>query len=102
MHIMGLLLLLLDDSSNSGAAASAGLMAFLAGYFIFIAILVVVGLIINWRIASKAGYPGWYSLGLLIPLVGLVLVILFAFMEWPIERELKALRGGGRTLTPTA
>ncbi|HEY6356933.1 MAG TPA: hypothetical protein VIX35_01735 [Vicinamibacterales bacterium] len=100
MQIMGLLLLLLDDSSNAGgAAAGAGIMAFVAAYSIFVIILLIVTLIINWRIASKAGYPGWYSLGMLIPLVNLVLLILFAFVEWPVER---AARSGGRPLTPTA
>jgi hypothetical protein len=99
MHIMGLLLLLLDDNSNAGAAAGAGMMAFLAAYSIFVLILLVVTLILNWRIAAKSGFPGWYSLGMLIPVVNLILYILFAFVEWPVER---AARSGGRTLTPTA
>ena len=46
------------------------------------------------RIAVKAGYSGPLSLLLLIPGANLVILILFAFTEWPIERELAALRAG--------
>ncbi|MBV8082746.1 MAG: hypothetical protein JO347_06295 [Candidatus Eremiobacteraeota bacterium] len=63
------------------------------GWFIFFALIIaVLGLWMNWRITAKAGFPGWYSLGLLAPFVGLILVVLFAFAEWPIEREVKLLR----------
>ncbi len=48
-----------------------------------------------WRIAVKAGYAGPFSLLLLVPGANLILLILFAFSEWPIERELKALRAAG-------
>jgi hypothetical protein len=104
MHIMGLLFLLLDDTSNPnpGMAAGAGLMAFFAAYSIFLLIVLVIAIVIYWRIAMKAGYPGAYSLLMLVPLVNLIILIMFAFTEWPIERELKAVRGGGRPLTPTA
>jgi hypothetical protein len=69
----------------------------MAGGFAIMGIFVVVGLlfgvIVQWRIASKAGYPGAYSLLMLIPLVNVVVLILFTFTEWPIERRLAA--GGG-------
>ena len=99
MHTIASLFWLLDDNSGMNGA---GLAAFFGAYFIFVLVVCVIAIIIYWRIAMKMGYPGWYSLGLLIPLLNLILIILVAFTEWPIERELKALRGGGRTLTPTA
>jgi hypothetical protein len=99
MHILGLLLMLFDDNSMPGAGALA---AFGIGYVIFLLIIVVFAIIIYWRIAMKAGYPGPYSLLMLIPLVNLIIIIMFAFTDWPIERELKALRAGGRSMTPTA
>ena len=55
--------------------------------------LIVIGFWLNWRITQKAGFPGWYSLGLIVPFFGLILIVLFAFSEWPIERELTLLRG---------
>jgi hypothetical protein len=45
-----------------------------------------------WRLVSKTGNPGVLSLLFLIPLVNFVLLLYFAFAEWPIEREIKALR----------
>jgi uncharacterized membrane protein YhaH (DUF805 family) len=38
-----------------------------------------------WKITSKAGYSGAWSLILLVPMVGFVAVWAFAFMKWPIE-----------------
>jgi uncharacterized membrane protein YhaH (DUF805 family) len=63
---------------------------FLAAYFGIIAIvtlaLLVLSLVVNWRIASKAGYNGALSLLMLIPGVSVVMLIIFAFSEWPVER----------------
>lgn len=36
-----------------------------------------------WRIATRAGYSGWWSLTMLIPIVNVIVVWLFAFAEWP-------------------
>ena len=40
-----------------------------------------------WRIAKKAGYSGALSLLLLIPLVNIVVIWIFAFAKWPVERN---------------
>lgn len=39
------------------------------------------------RILNKAGYSGWWSLLMVIPLVNIVMIWVFAFADWP------ALRG---------
>ena len=49
----------------------------------YIAIIVVP----CWRIVSKAGYSGVWSLLVLVPLVNVVAVWVFAFMVWPNERH---------------
>jgi hypothetical protein len=36
-----------------------------------------------WRIFSKAGFPGWLAIGMLVPLVNLYLLFYLAFAEWP-------------------
>ena len=36
-----------------------------------------------WRIFSKAGFPGWLAIGMMIPLVNLVLLCYLGFAEWP-------------------
>lgn len=93
MHFIAALMLLQPNDTTSGPSGAA-LGAFLAAYGLFVIIIVVLSIVIYWRIASKAGYPGAYSLLMLIPLVNLIVLILFAFTEWPVERELKAVRGG--------
>ena len=73
------------------AAALAG-----SGFvFLFIAVVLVFSVFVYWRVASKAGYNGALSLLMFIPLVNFVMILIFAFSEWPIERKLKALEAGG-------
>ena len=89
-----------DNSAVFAALASVWLIFVVVflGFFI-------LHLIINWRIAEKAGYGGAMSLLMLIPLVNYVILLIFAFSEWPIETRLKAMGGtpppaGGASLVP--
>jgi hypothetical protein len=82
--------------------SAAGVAAFLFG-FIGIIVLVTLALMalliyLYWRIAEKAGYNGAWSLLTLVPLGHIVLLILFAVSEWPLEAEVRRLRVvvGGR------
>lgn len=59
---------------------------------LLVSVIVVVKLIICWKIVSKAGYNGALSLLVLVPLVNLIMFIVFALAEWPIEKELKQLK----------
>ncbi len=36
-----------------------------------------------WKINAKAGYPGWLSLLMVIPLVNLAYLYFLAFSSWP-------------------
>lgn len=40
-----------------------------------------------WRIVGRAGYPGAFALLSIIPVVNLVMLWVFAFSRWPIERN---------------
>lgn len=51
------------------------------GFFAIIFILVPA-----WRIVSRAGFHGAWSLLILLPLVNLVALWLFAFQTWPRDR----------------
>lgn len=48
------------------------------------AVLVLVPM---WRICVKAGYSGWLSLLVLIPIANLLLLYFLGFSEWPLERR---------------
>jgi len=37
-----------------------------------------------WKIFNKAGYPGWLSLGMFVPLINLILLFYFAYADRPI------------------
>lgn len=64
----------------------------LPGFFemLIIGSVVVIGVVPFWMICSKAGFPGWISLAILIPMLNLVLLFFLAFAEWP------ALQGPGK------
>jgi glucan phosphoethanolaminetransferase (alkaline phosphatase superfamily) len=85
-----ILALLADSNSDAGTSALAG--AFAAFGFIWLLVclgLLILGLVINWKIAEKAGFSGAASLLMLIPLVNLIVLIYFAFTEWPIQRAMR-------------
>ncbi|MBV9823700.1 MAG: hypothetical protein JO144_15825 [Actinobacteria bacterium] len=74
-------------SASSSTAESVGLS--IVG--IYLAILIVV----FWayiRIIQRAGYSGWWILIGVVPVVNVVMFLVFAFKEWPIQRELAHLR----------
>ena len=82
------------DISNGVAGALA---AFSVVWILICIGLLVLSLVINWKIAQQAGFPGVASLLMLIPVVNLVVVIYFAFTEWPVTRELRQARASNIT-----
>ncbi len=69
--------------------------ASLGPHSVYISILVgflVVGLILPWiRIFRRVGLSPGLGLLMFIPVVNLVVFLIFAYREWPIERENRAL-----------
>lgn len=47
-------------------------------------IWVLAVLVPFWKITSKAGYPGWLSLLVIIPLVNVIYIYFPAFSKWPV------------------
>lgn len=60
---------------------------------VVLAVLASIILPSSWRIAAKAGYPPALSLLMLVSPINLVLLVLFATREWPIERKLRLQQG---------
>jgi hypothetical protein len=88
--------LLADASSDAANNAIAGAMAGFGVVGILVGIgLLILSLIINWTIAAKAGYSGALSLLMLIPLVNVIIILMFAFSEWPVQKELREARARG-------
>ena len=58
-------------------------------------IMIIIGVVIvlpNWKIFSKAGFPGWLSFIMIIPIANILLEYYFAFSKWPVITELESLR----------
>lgn len=88
--------LLADANSDAATNALAGTFAAFGVVGMLVGIgLLILSLVINWNIAAKAGYSGALSLLMLIPLVNLIIVLVFAFTEWPIQKELRDARTRG-------
>lgn len=61
-------------------------------FVLVLALYVVAILLPACRICIKAGYPSWAGVFALVPLLNLALLWFVAFSEWPLERQLAALR----------
>jgi hypothetical protein len=64
---------------------------------LFIWMIVVLGMLvlvgtIAWKITARTGYPGPLGLLYFVPIANIVFLIVLAFSEWPIQRELSALK----------
>jgi hypothetical protein len=69
---------------------------FMGCFIIFISLIVmIITVIVYCKIFKKAGYHWALGLISLIPIGNLVLLLILAFGEWPIERQLRAGRQGG-------
>jgi uncharacterized membrane protein len=54
------------------------------------------------RIASRAGFSPWWALAVLVPLVNVVVVLVFAFSAWPVERRAEEAERRVRSLEDAA
>jgi hypothetical protein len=66
----------------------ASMMAFGCIYLGIIAFFIAM----FWNIFAKAGFSGARAFLLFIPIVNIVIILMFAFGEWPMRRELEMLR----------
>ncbi len=57
--------------------------------------IVVASIVGTAKIISKAGYSPWFVLLAFVPLVNLVMFFVFAFSDWPVNKELRRYREGG-------
>ncbi len=85
-----LALVLADDSGRYfPAALGAGFSVF---FLLFALVAIAFTIYCYWRVAEKCGYPGVWSLWMLVPVANIVVQLLWVFSEWPVEAEVKRLR----------
>lgn len=76
------------NGTNLNSLIGGSLITFLIG----IGISLLITIIVWWVIFAKAGYPGALSILMIIPLVNLIVFLVFLFGDWPVRKELRALR----------
>lgn len=54
---------------------------------IIILVLFVIPVVVFGPVVKKAGFSRWWSLLLILPLINLIMVWVFAFMDWPAEKS---------------
>ncbi len=59
-------------------------MAFGAIHIVFVIAYILVFVVPIWKIVSKAGYSGAWSLLVVIPVLNIIMLWVFAFSRWPI------------------
>ena len=76
-------------ADNSNAIGGVGLT-----FLIIIGIAFWLVFVIAYiKIITRAGYSGWWVLIVIVPIANIVMLLIFAYKEWPIQRELRELRG---------
>lgn len=84
------------DCSDYGTCTSSDPIyaaSYLAGFWTFYAVLTVVQIWVTVRITRKAGYSPWLGILGVLPIINFVAILVFAFKAWPVETELRELRG---------
>lgn len=75
--------------------------------FCFIGIFAIIGLIslaftilIYCKLSSKAGYHWAMGLLMFVPIANIIIMFMYVFGQWPIQRELAALKHAGMAPPP--
>ena len=50
-------------------------------------VFAIVFVVPTWRIVSKAGYSGAWSLFAFVPIINVIMLWVFAFSNWPATRR---------------
>jgi len=82
----------MNNNSSSGGVA-----ILFTGFAVLYAVILLVIVWAYVRIIRRTGYSGWWILAGLVPIFNVVMFFLWAFREWPIQRELNQLRAWAQT-----
>ncbi len=87
-----------NDQSGQGFGMLAGTSLIITA--IISVLIIILAIVIWWKIFSKAGYSGALGLLMFVPIANLIVLLVLAFGQWPIYRELNALRAQAGTRQP--
>lgn len=72
------------------AAMGIGMIVLWLVMIVLVIAMLVFRIYLQFRILKKAGYSPWLALLHVVPIGSLILNIILAFSEWPLEREAKS------------
>lgn len=67
-------------------------MIVLAFVIFMVLIVTIIKVLLYCKVFSKAGYCWAFGLLVLVPIVSIVMPFILAFGDWPIQKELRALK----------
>jgi hypothetical protein len=79
------------DVLSAAHRAGGGGGLFILGLFIFLVAATVAAV----KVLPKVGYSAWFAVLVWVPVVNIVMVLVFAFSDWPVDKELRRYRQGG-------
>ncbi len=65
-------------------------------FLVFYLSIIMLSIVAGVKVITKAGYSGWWFLISLVPIVGFVMFLVFAFSKWPIQERLDAAERSNR------
>jgi hypothetical protein len=75
-------------TSQTTTSSHVNLAALLPFLFLYLGLIVLM--VVAWvKVVTKAGYSGWWVLVGLIPCVGFIMFLVFAFSRWPVLDQVR-------------
>jgi uncharacterized membrane protein YraQ (UPF0718 family) len=62
------------------------------GFGLFVLACLAVAVFVWYKIVGRTGYHPALAFLMIVPLANVVLLLVLAFSDWPIQREVEALR----------
>jgi hypothetical protein len=59
---------------------------------VIVLVLVSIAALVYSTIAKKAGFSRWWTLVLFVPIANVVLIWVFAYIEWPVEKNASGIK----------
>lgn len=79
------------EAANEGSIAALAVIPFILLGLLYIALIVFMFYVYG-KIVGRSGYPWTWVFVMLVPIFNIVMLCMFAFKEWPIQRELAQTR----------
>lgn len=74
------------NGTYSGGIGFGGMGLWMGANWFFMLIVAILVVLPFWKIFSRAGFSGWLSLLMLVPMINLIVLYVVAFAPWSPDR----------------